>query len=228
MAQDIEIPVGNAHRSPPMGMVALIYVTLFLAGMVVTSVMTGGAPYPVPYQPILDIQAYYTRFPDVIRIGSFFQFGASIPLGLFTATVVSRLQFHRINVAGVHVALFGGIAASLLLAVSALTNWTMSQPGIATDAGALRSMELLAFATGGFGNVAATGLLLAGVSVPCLFVGLMPRWACWLGLVIAGIAEVSTLSMIFPALSILLPLGRFPSFIWMLVAGFTIPKQRKN
>ena len=94
--------------------------------------------------------------------------------------------------------------------------------------GALRPMELLAFATGGFGNVAATGLLLAGVSVPCLFVGLMPKWACWLGLVVAVIAEVSTLSMIFPSLSILLPLGRFPSFIWMLVAGVTIPKQRKR
>jgi hypothetical protein len=213
------------HRSPPLGALAIVFTVLFLGSMAAQAIMTGGAPYPIPYNSVSEIQAYYTRFPDVLRVVSFLQFGASIPLGLFTATVVSRLLFHRVNAAGVHIALFGGIAASALLAVSALASWTLSQPGVATETGAMRAVELFAFAAGGFGNVAATGLLLAGVSVPSLFLRLMPRWACWFGLIIAGIAELSTLSMVFPAISLLIPLARFPSFVWLIVAGFTIPKK---
>jgi hypothetical protein len=188
--------------------------------------MTKGAPYPIPYHPIDEIQAYCVRFTEVMRIASFLQFGASI-LGLFAATVVSRLQFHRVTVAGVQIALFGGLSASLFLAVSSLGTWVLSQSGIAIEAGAMRTVELLAFATGGFGNVAATGLLLAEVSVPALFWKLMPSWACWFVLVVAGIAEVSTISIVFPSLSVLLAVARFASLIWVLTAGFTMPKNRR-
>jgi hypothetical protein len=123
---------------------------------------------------------------------------------------LDRLLFHRVNVAGVHIAFFGGVAASVFLGVSSLATWVLSQPGVATEKGAMRAVELLAFATGGFGNVAALGLLMAGVSVPSLFFRLMQRWACWFGLIIAAIAELSTLKMVFPAASLLPPLARFP------------------
>jgi len=76
--------------------------------------------------------------------------------------------------------------------------------------------------------VAAMGLLLAGVSVPSLFfatdaaLGVLARPPpCCRRL-------LSTLSMVFPALSLLLPLARFPAFVWMIVAGFTVPKGRKQ
>src|SRR5262252_343774 len=157
------------HRSPPLGVLAIVFTALFLGSMASQAIMTGGAPFPIPYHPASEIQAYYTRFPDVLRVVSFLQFGAAIPLGLFTATIVSRLLFHKVNAAGVHIALFGGLTASALLAASALASWTLSQPGVATETGAMRAVELFAFATGGFGNVASMGLLLAGVSVPALF-----------------------------------------------------------
>jgi hypothetical protein len=214
------------HRSPPLSLLAGVFVALFLASVGATFLMTGGAAYPIPYKPIDQLQDYYTRFPDVMRVVAFLQFGASIPLGLFTATVVSRLLFHRITVAGVHIALFGGIAASLFMGISALATWTLSQPGVASDAGAMRVASLLAFATGGFGHTAALGLLLAGVSVPALAFGIMPRWAAWFGLIVAVIAEVSSISMLVTAASPLLPLARFPALVWLLVAGFTIPKAR--
>jgi len=181
--------------------------------------MTGGAPYPTPYLPIPQLQEHYTRFPDAMRVTSFLQFGASIPLGIFTATVVSRLLFHRINVAGVYIALFGGIAASVFLGVSALSAWALSQPGVATDAGAMRAIQLLAFATGGVGHTVTRGLLLAGVSVPSLVFRLVPRCVSWFGLIIAAIAVLSVFSMLFTGASILLPLGRLPAYLWQLVKG---------
>jgi hypothetical protein len=214
------------HRSPPPGALAVVFVLLFLASIATNVVMTRGAPYPIPYKPVEELQDYYVRFPDAVRVVSFLQFGASIPLGLFTATIVSRLLFHRITVAGVYIALFGGSAAAVFMGVSALAAWALSQPGVAADTGAMRVAQLLAFATGGWGHTVTLGLLLAGVSVPSLAFGLMPRWACWFGLGVAAIAELSTIAILFPAASILLPLGRFPALVWLITAGFTIPKTR--
>ncbi len=219
---------GAVHRSPPLGVLAVVFVLLSLTSIAANFIMTGGAPYPIPYNPIQTLQDYYTRFPHVMRLVSFLQFGASIPLGLFTATVVSRLLFHRIKVAGVHIALFGGIAASVFLGLSALATWVLSQPGVATEVGAMRAVQLLAFATGGFGHTVTLGLLLAGVSVPSLFTRLMPRWLSWAGLIIAAVCVLSVFSMLFQSASLLLPLGRFPAYLWLIGAGFSLPKTRRG
>ena len=218
---------GAIHRSPPPGLVAIVFLLFFAASVVANMVMTGGAPYPTPYLPIADLQDYYTRFPDAIKIAAFLQFGAMPPLGIFTATMVSRFLFHRVKVAGVYIALFGGLASTFFLGVSSLTAWSLSQPGIATDAGAMRVAQLIAFAFGGFGHVVSLGILLAGISIPGLVFRLIPRWVGWTGLMIAAICVLSYLSMIFPEFSMLLPLGRFPGYLWLIAAGFTLPKRRQ-
>ncbi len=73
----------------------------------------------------------------------------------------------------------------------------------------MRAVQLLGFATGGVGHTTTLGLLLAGISVPCMFSGLTPPWVAWSGLIIAAIAVLSIFSMVFPAASIFLPLGDF-------------------
>jgi hypothetical protein len=216
------------HQGPPLSVLAIVYVLLFVASQVVNSLMTSGPQNLNPYNPIEQAQLYYTQYAYGIRVFALFLFATMIPLGLFTATAVSRLRFHRINAAGVHIALFGGVTAAIFLGISGLFTWSLSQPGVATDVGAMRVAQLLSFASGGFGHVAAVGLLMAGISIPCLFTRLIPRWICWLGLIVAAICELSILSMIFPQLSILLPLGRFPSLIWLIAVGFTLPKVRRS
>jgi hypothetical protein len=215
-------PIG--HRSPPLGLLASVFFALFVASIVTHFVLTKGAPYPTPFRPLEALQAHYLRFPDAARFVSMLQFAASIPFGLCAVVMVSRMLFHRVRVAGVYIALFGGLGASFFLGISALAGWTLSQPGVAEDLGALRIAQLFMFATGGVGHTAALGLLLAGISVPALVFGLIPRWACWLGLITAALAELSVLSLGFPQLSILLPLARFPAYVWLLVAAFTLPK----
>ena len=214
------------HRSPPLAGLAVVFVTLFLISVAANFLMTGFAPYPVPYKPVEQLQEYYTQFPAASRMVGFLQLAASIPLGLFAVVMVSRLLFHRITVAGVHIALFGGLGAAFFMGISALATWTVSQAGVAADAGAMRVATLLAFATGGFAHTAMLGLFLAGVSVPSLAFGLMPRWVGWFGLVVAAIAELSLISMVVPALSPLLPLARFPALAWLIAAGITMPKTR--
>ena len=214
------------HRGPSLGALGVVFVSLFALSLVVTGWMTGGARFPTPYEPVASAQDYFSRYADVIRIAAFLQFGAAIPLGIFTATVTSRLKFLGMRAAGADIALFGGFAASIFLALSAGAGWVLTQPGMATEVGALRALQLLGFVTGGPGHVVTLGLLLAGVSAPSAFAKLIPRWLVWLGLIVAAIAELSALSLVFPTAGILLPLGRFPAFIWLIGAGFTMPNSR--
>jgi hypothetical protein len=137
------------HPSPPLALLAGVFVSLFVASVAANFLMTDFAPYPVPYNPVPQLQDFYTQFPAAMRVVAFLQLSASIPLGLFTATIVSRLRFHRITAAGVHIAVFGGVAAAIFLGLSAIATWILSQPAVATDVGAMRVASLLAFASGG-------------------------------------------------------------------------------
>jgi hypothetical protein len=48
----------------------------------------------------------------------------------------------------------------------------------------------------------------------------------WFGLVIAAIAELSSLSILTPAAAYLLPAARFLGLIWLIVVGATLPSAR--
>ena len=214
------------HRGPNLGAVSVVYTVLFLASLVETAIMTNGGHIPSPFIAPDLIQAFFARNADAVRIAAFLQFGAAVPLGIFTATVVSRLQFLGMNVAGVSITLFGGFAASLFSAISAVLQWTLAQPGVASQTDNTRVLHLLGFATGGVGFVVAFGLLLAGVSVIALFTRMLPHWLAWLGLVVAAIAELSSLSLIFTPVTFLLPVARFVGLIWLIATGFLLPRSR--
>ncbi len=206
---------------PHLGVVAIIFVTLFVSSLIVLGVLIKGPSFPKPEWSEVDIKNYFNQFGSVIRIISFLQFSSAIPLGIFTATITSRLKFQGINAAGVNIALFGGFTASILLALSGLTNWVLSQPAIAIAGSPVRAFQLFGFATGGVGHDVAFGLLLAGVSITSGFARLIPRWLVGLGIITAACAELSSLSLVFPVLYFFIPLGRFPGFIWMISVGFS-------
>jgi hypothetical protein len=67
------------------------------------------------------------------------------------------------------------------------------------------------------------GLLIAGISVTSWFLKALPKWVCIAGIVLAVIGEFSFLSLAFPKLVFLIPLTRFPGFIWLIIVGFRMP-----
>jgi hypothetical protein len=216
----------NKHHGPHPGILATIYSLLFILGLVSYSVLSHGASYPRPQGSLEDAQHIFLHFPDALQFNALFQFGAAIPLGLFTAAVTSRLSFLGVNVTGVSIALYGGIAASILLILSGISTWVLSQPGIAGDLAVMHALQLLGFCCGGVANIVTFGLLMAGIAVPCLFGRYTPRWLAWMGLILAGLAALSTLSMVIPQLTLLLPIVRFPGCIWMIGTGFTLTRNR--
>ena len=205
-----------------MAPLAAISLVLLLAGLVVGVVRAGGV-MPLPYGSATEIQDYVARHHAAAVALAVGTFGSSIPLAIYAATASARLRQLGITAPGATIALAGGLLASTGLALSSLTTWTLSRPEVTSDAALVRALYYLTYLTGGPWHVVTLGLLIAGIAVPALIVGLMPRPVAWTGLVIAGIAELTTLVLIWPGLSPLLPLARFTGLIWLIVAGALLP-----
>ena len=154
------------------------------------------------------------------------QLGAMIPLGLFTASAVSRLQFLGVNAAGTYIALFGGFLTVFDGVVAASTLWAAVHAGVAAEAGLLTAMYYLSYALGGPGFSVPMGLLIAGICVPAAIFKLLPKWLVVFGFLLAVAGELSWLNLVFPQALFLIPLVRFPGFVWLIAAGFALPKTK--
>lgn len=212
------------HRGPHLGALAIVYTVLFNAGLYPVTIFADKIHFPGPWEPGDVIVSYFQTHLLPVLICLFLQFGAIIPLGIFAATVVSRLHFLGVRDAGPYIALFGGFATVFCGMAASFLLWVMVHPGIAQDAALLRALYYLSYAFGGPGFSVPMGLLLAGVSVPALFLKLLPKWVVGLGLVLAVCGELSWLNLIVPKALFLIPLVRFPSFVWLIATGFLLPK----
>jgi len=219
---------GARHPGPPLLPIAVMHVLLFMSGVVAGSVLAGGDRFPSPFEPGEAALRFFSERAGSVRVTSFLQFASAIALGIFTASVTSRLRFLGVRAAGESIALVGGMAASLALAACGLGLWALSFPGVAESPGTLRALHLLTFAAGGPGTVVSFGLLIAGVSVTSAFHRFLPRWVVWLGLVVAGLAELSALVLLVPGAAPLLPLARFPGFVWLIAVAATLPAARRS
>jgi hypothetical protein len=226
----------TGHRGPNPGALAIIYTLLFNFGLYfVVSFRTPEHPaasttavrpyFPGPWESAQTILTYFQTHPHGVLMCAFLQFGAAIPLGIFTATMVSRLQFLAVRAAGPQIALFGGLMAAFNIAISALVLWVMAYPGVADGPAVVRALYYIVFAIGGVGFSVPMGLLLAGISTPALVMKLLPKWLIVSGLILAAIGELSFFSLVVPGTLFLIPLTRFPSFLWLIAAGFMLPKR---
>ena len=220
--------IGPRHAGPPLGLVGIVCAVLASASLVPVSgfgALIGVAPpyFPAPSAPASSIEIYVATHRLSILICAVLQFGAAIPLGIFTATIVSRLRFLGVKAAGADIALFGGLAAAFNSLVAASVLWVMAHPGIAEDATLTHALYYLQFALGGPGYSVPLGLLVAGVSITAGFMRLLPRGVVACGLAIAFVGEISWFSLFFSRATFLVPLTKFPAFVWLIAAGFALP-----
>jgi hypothetical protein len=88
----------SRHAGPHLGLVAIVFAALKFASLIPVSAFgfaVGIKPsyFPGPAAPANDIVAYFDTHRLPVLICAFFQLGATVPRGIFTATIVSRLQF---------------------------------------------------------------------------------------------------------------------------------------
>ena len=217
------------HAGPHLGMLAIVYTVLFNAGLAAVSAF--GIPFgvrqpwwPGPWESTDVIVSYFHTHPANALICVFLQTGALIPLGIYAATIVSRLRFLGIKAAGPNIALFGGFMTVFNGIAAGFTVWAMIHPGVTNDVALTTALYYLSYAFGGPGFSIPMGLLIAGVSIPAAFNKLLPKWLIAFGLLLAVAGELSWLNLIFPKALFLIPLVRFPGFIWLIATGFMLPK----
>jgi hypothetical protein len=229
MVSESQAPGARAavrHRGPNPGAVAVIFTALFLASLVPVTLIASETHFPSPLQSPGEMVAYFQGESAKVRVCAFLQFASSVPLGIFAAAMASRLRFHGAESAGPTIALYGGLAASSFVAISALVQWSLGQPGIADDPGLTRALYFLIFSAGGPGYSVPLGLLMAGIGVTAGMMRLLPRWLAAAGVVLGVIGELSCLSLVIPNALFLIPLTRFPGFLWLIAAGFQLPSSR--
>lgn len=211
---------------PPLLVPAVIFVALFVASVVGVGIGAGGAHFPSPYDPVAKLSDYLTTHHTALIVSAVLQFASAIPLAIFTAAVVARLHNLGIRAPGATIALVGGVMASAMLMISAGAQWVLGQPGIGQNIGVARAFQDMAFITGGPGHVVPFGLLVAGIAVVAAFTRILPRPLTFVGIGIAAVAELSTLTFTVQGMAILLPIARFTGYAWLLAAAALLPWTR--
>lgn len=224
-------PMSSSRRyvGPHPGAVVLAYVVLKVASVLPVSAF--GIPFGVrpPFFPGLlapldKVAAYFAAHPGPVSLCAFLQFGSAIPFAIFTAAIVTRMRTLGSDVAGLRIAFVGGILASINEAISGAVIWVMGHPVIAQVPALTQSFHYLAVVFGGPGFTMPQGLLMAGISIPALSVKRMSKAMAAFGLLLAVIGELSWFSMLSSRAGILIPLARWPGFLWLIAAGFSLSK----
>jgi hypothetical protein len=211
---------------PHPGVLATVSLAIFLASLITSAVLTGGQTFVSPFAPEGQVATFFRQNIAAARVGGMLQFGSAVPLGIYAATVYARQLRLGVRVPGPAIGFFGGISAAIFLMFSGSVTWLLSRPEVTMDPTLTHALSFLAFITGGVGFVVGLGLLVAGIAVPSLILRFMPRWLAWTGLVVAALSELSFLSMAVEPLQFLLPIGRFGGLLWLVAAGFLLPRNR--
>ena len=109
------------HKGPSLGILAIVFAVLFNLGLYFVISFSPNRPhYPGPWESAQTIVAYFQGHPRDVLWCAFFHFGSAVPLGIFVATIVSRLQFLGVRAAGSSIALFGGLGTAFGMGISSL------------------------------------------------------------------------------------------------------------
>src|SRR5215469_11571027 len=211
------------HPSPPLWLLGILYTVLFNAGLYPVTMFAGLPYWPGPWEPASVIVSYFQTHAAPVLACLFLQFGATICLGLFCAVTVSRLLFLGVRAAGPWIALFGGFLTVFNGIAAGLTLWAMINPNVIQHPDVLLALYYLSYGFGGPGFSIPMGLFMAGISVSAGLSKLLPKWIVALGLILAVAGELSWFHLISPKMLFLIPLTRFPGFVWIIAVGFALP-----
>jgi len=216
-----------ARRDRPQGGPPLLAPALAFGALMIASVALS-ARTPQPTAAAATLLAYVRSHHTFMQVAGCLEFAAAAPLAIWTATAYRRLRTLGVYAPGAVIGFAGGLLAAASLALSGLVSWTLSQVSATVDAGLARTLADLGFAVGAAGFAVPLGLLLAGAAVPALLLGLLPRWLAWAGLVIAAVAELSTLTLLTTALDATLPVARFGGLLWIVAVSVLLPRSRRD
>jgi hypothetical protein len=209
---------------PPLGPLALLSTILAVAS-VGTSAALGGT-VPSPFAALESIGRYFTQQPDAVLAASVLSFASLVPLTIVVGVLGARLRLLGITRGGAALTHVAGGAAVALSALSALVLWVLSRPEVRDQPGVVRALHDVAFAVGGAGFAVFLGAMILGITAPARTTGILPRPVCVIGFLLAAVAATTILGLLWPSLTVLLPVARFGGLAWLTYIGFTLPQSR--
>jgi hypothetical protein len=202
--------------SPSLLILTVVYVALL---------MGGGSQMKTAFNTPHDAAAagYVAANAMAIKWASFLELVSALVLGIFVASSVGRIRVLGTRASEVQIATLGGVGVTVMLALSALSTWSLTRPGVAGVPGAVTVLQALAFDGGGPGFAVFLGLFVAGVSVAAGRHELIPRWLMWFGIGIGTACEMTCLTLLNFTAGYLIPVGRFGSIVWMIWISLYLP-----
>lgn len=196
-----------------------IYVAVFMAGFV-HMLATSPAAYPAPWSSTNQILAFYTSAQTQNVVNAITQALAGMALMAFTAVLSSEISRHSYSRVPTRLVQAGGMSAGIFLLLSAISCWLLARPEIIADVSVLRLVQDFSFATGGIIHILSLTLLIGTPSAVAIGIkGWLPKRLGLLGVIVVVAAFLGVFSFAFEAAAIFLPIARFASFAWIVMAS---------
>jgi hypothetical protein len=196
----------------------------FVGGLA-TGLILAKAPFPQPGADVKDVQEFFLGSSGPERINVTGQLLSAASLAVFSRSVAqlaSRAGSRTLKAA----AIAGGTLASASLAASAT-----AAAALTTDIGQnedrAKSLHRFLFAAGGPVHGGGLALLLGALGLAGLRTGTLPRPLAIAALAAAGVNALAPLVLAVPKAALIIPAGRFPTFVILGIAGFRLDRGHK-
>src|ERR1700761_3733223 len=111
----------NKHHGPHPGILAAIFMILFITGLSFVVSLSGTPPYfPGPWETQSALEGYFQHHAHDVMLCAFFQFASAVPLALLAMAMSSRLRWLGTQSTGPYIALAGGLLTAVNVIVSSL------------------------------------------------------------------------------------------------------------
>jgi hypothetical protein len=203
---------------------AAAFAGLFLIGLG-GFVLAGLSSYPSPLSATTaEIEEYFRDSRGETRLNACVQLAATIPLLAYGAIAANRLRALGDRSSAPAIATAAATLSASCLALSAIAQWALTRPHTQQEGGPLlRALQDVAFMAGGPAHVVSLGVLAAAVSSSAWTLRRLPAWIATLGGLVAVVSALSVLTLLLDDAAWLLPVARFPTFLWLLVTAIALP-----
>jgi uncharacterized protein DUF4386 len=224
-ARSVERMTTPKKTTDRVAVTGLMFVGTFVGGLI-GSTLVGPARFPSPFDPPATVERYAAGAQAALRLMATLNVLSALALGCFAAVLAVAVR--RADSVASRVVIVAGTAAATFLMVSGLCTWMMTRPASIASPAVLHALHDLNFMTGGVAHVVWLGLFVGAASLAALSGRFLPSWIAWWGVVVGVVSLASVTSLLAPALSVLLPVGRFPALGWVIAASVTLLRARRQ
>jgi hypothetical protein len=221
-------PVANRSRFDNPAALSGILTGVSFVGGLATGLSLADAPFPQPGADVKDVQKFFQGSSGAERINVTGQLLSAASLAVFSRSVAQLAGDAGRGSKTLKVAaIAGGTLASASLAASATAAATLTAgPGRHKDRA--NSLHRFLFAAGGPVHGGGLALLLGALGLAGLRTSALPHPLAVAALAAAGVNGLAPLVLAVPKAALVIPAGRFPSFVILGIAGFRLARRPRT